>query len=408
LWNQTGDEGFIAGLLQDIGILVLLRELGEPYARFLNGVIDEKCHLAALEQDTLGFDHVQLSAAVLAKWKLPRRLIDGIAMPKRIAKLARLESPEGDLPQVVHLSELLMQLVGQGRLQVLPELLEAGKCYRGMTKSKLAALVEVLQPSVDQLGQALSLELTEERDYKQTLLEAHEQMAKLSEQLAGRPATGSSDEPAYSQLLAHSSDLSGAMQDFLNRGGSVNTSLIEGSGAARRESPNHYSISTITAPAMLTPTSTFVNTLLWAANRCRDRREELSLLILEPNVPHGAGEQLRLASQQARRALESACASLDRKNVTLVSLSELRTAAILLNCERRAAIAAAQSAISKFAQSFVSPTENDHGSATLGIGVATASVIPKNFDPGRMIERGARCLSAARACGISAVKSIEV
>jgi HD-like signal output (HDOD) protein len=53
VWRQPGDEAFIAGLLQDIGILVLLRELGEPYARFLTGVIEEKCPLATLEQDTL-------------------------------------------------------------------------------------------------------------------------------------------------------------------------------------------------------------------------------------------------------------------------------------------------------------------------------------------------------------------
>lgn len=65
LWNQPGDEAFTSGLLHDIGILVLLRELGEPYARFVNGVIDEGCNLATLEQDTLGFEHVELSAALL-------------------------------------------------------------------------------------------------------------------------------------------------------------------------------------------------------------------------------------------------------------------------------------------------------------------------------------------------------
>ena len=31
LWHQPGDEAFIAGLLQDIGILVLMRELGAPW-----------------------------------------------------------------------------------------------------------------------------------------------------------------------------------------------------------------------------------------------------------------------------------------------------------------------------------------------------------------------------------------
>src|SRR6187551_835124 len=107
LWRQSGDEAFIAGLLQDIGILVLLRELGEPYARFLTGVIDERCHLAALEQDTLGFDHNQLSAALLARWQLPERLVNAIAAPKKIARLSRMTPAEGDLPQILHLAEML-------------------------------------------------------------------------------------------------------------------------------------------------------------------------------------------------------------------------------------------------------------------------------------------------------------
>ena len=38
----------------------------------------------------------------------------------RMARLSRMEPPEGDLPQILHLAELLMQLVGQRRLTVLP------------------------------------------------------------------------------------------------------------------------------------------------------------------------------------------------------------------------------------------------------------------------------------------------
>src|SRR4051794_34184499 len=55
MWRIRGARAFIAGLLRHIVVLVLLRKLGEPYAKFLTGVIDEKCHLASLEQDTLGF-----------------------------------------------------------------------------------------------------------------------------------------------------------------------------------------------------------------------------------------------------------------------------------------------------------------------------------------------------------------
>jgi hypothetical protein len=35
-------------------------------------------------------------------------------------------------------------------------------------------------------------------------------------------------------------------------------------------------------------------------------------------------------------------------------------------------------------------------------------VVPRNFDASQMIESAVRCLSSARSCGISTVKSIEV
>src|SRR6185369_8648343 len=212
MWSQSGDEAFIAGLLQGIGILVLLRELGEPYAKFLTGVIEEKCHLTSLEQDTLGFDHNQLSAALLARWQLPDRLVEAIAVPKKLARLSRMTSPDGDLPQILHLAEMLMQLVGQRRLTVLSDLLEAGKLYRGMTKSKLAMLVEGLQPQVDQLAESLTLELSEERDYVQMLVDANRQMAELGEQIAGESAK---QDQIYNDLLAHTNELFDAMSQFL-------------------------------------------------------------------------------------------------------------------------------------------------------------------------------------------------
>src|SRR3990172_7477580 len=90
LWHQPGDEAFIAGLMHDIGILALLRELGAPYAKLLSGVIGQRSDLAALERDSLGFDHVELSAALMKQWHLPQRLIDTVAVPKQMDRLARM------------------------------------------------------------------------------------------------------------------------------------------------------------------------------------------------------------------------------------------------------------------------------------------------------------------------------
>jgi len=412
LWHQSGDEAFTAGLLQDIGILVLLRELGPPYAKFLTGVIDEKCHLAALEQDTLGFDHIQLSAALLSRWQLPQRLVDAIAAPKKVARLSRMSPPEGDLPQILHLAELLMQLVGQRRLRVLPDLLEIGKQYRGMTKSKLAALVEGLQPQVDQLAEVLSLELSEERDYVQMLVDAQREMAAIGEQIAGESASSSKEDRAYNQLLAHTNELSDAMRNFLKPSGEPgepDEKRWVGKHAAHSEDVPRRDLGVANFVECKDATA-LMRKLIAAANRCRERRKELSLLVVEPNVFDIHSDPLGdAASEQARCALADACAALEEDTAILISLSKERTAVILSNCERRTALAIANHAIAKLAKGATrGASDNGDLATTLSIGVATMSVVPRNFDAARMVDSATRCLSAARACGISTVKSIEV
>ncbi len=404
LWRQPGDEAFIAGLLQDIGILVLLHELGEPYAKFLAGIIEEKCHLAALEQDTLGFDHSQLSAELLSRWQLPERLVEAIAAPKKLPRLSRMASPEGDLPQILHLAEMLMQLVGQRRLSVLDELLEAGKTYRGMTKSSLATLVENLQPQVDQLAESLALELSEERDYVQILVKANEQMAILGEEVVGEEITAR-EEQLYNDLLANTSELTDAMRSFLK---SEDTLEIDGKRWFGKHAAHDESrIGSRTESKQHTE---LARKLLAAATRCRERRQELSLLLLEPGTLDQQANCPGISLQeQVRNILGRACAIVEPGKVALLALENGRVAAILADCERRAALAIANQAISEFSKTSPHNTQAECDTATtLSAGVATVCVVPRNFDANLLIESATRCLSAARTCGISTVKSIEL
>ena len=62
IWGLPGDEAFLAGLLQDIGMLALIQDLGSPYVQFLERIFAEGDCLHRLERETLGFDHTELSA----------------------------------------------------------------------------------------------------------------------------------------------------------------------------------------------------------------------------------------------------------------------------------------------------------------------------------------------------------
>jgi hypothetical protein len=296
----------------------------------------------------------------------------------------------------------------------LSELLEAGKVYRGMTKQKLAELVEGLQPQVDQLAEALALELSEKRDYVQMLLAAHQRMASLTEDVAGKLNGQSEDDRQHAQLLAHTRELSRAMTDFLN--GNKTAELPEASGRqwaaqhAAHDPPGNTSSRSTPGTAAVGDVSLLVRNLTSAINRCRERRSELSLLFVEPNVYDVHSDpRAESATRQVRLALAEACSLLEHENVMLISLGDVRTAAIFASCDRRAAAAVAQNALATLGKPNLSANNAVSDVATtISVGLATVSVIPRNFDPVRLVESAERCLSAARACGISTVKSIEV
>ena len=217
LWNRPGDDAFLAGLLQDIGVLVLLDQLREPYAKFLGRVIEERGNLDALEVKSLGFDHRMLSAELLRNWNMPELFVEAIAEKRDYESLVQKETPAAELARVLHLAGLLAELVGQNRLHVLPELLEAGEAYCGFDKGQLHEIVPLLQDKVQQLAEVLSLDLPEGADYSEITVKAHAQMAEISEGIAARLSRPLSDEEkAFERMLEDTAQLRSAVSQFLS------------------------------------------------------------------------------------------------------------------------------------------------------------------------------------------------
>ena len=90
LYRLPGEEAFIAALLQDLGMLVLIQQLGEPYLRFLDRTYAKSIDVHAAEIVTLGFDHVQLTAKLLDRWGLPENLVTAIGIGTSSDQMAAL------------------------------------------------------------------------------------------------------------------------------------------------------------------------------------------------------------------------------------------------------------------------------------------------------------------------------
>ena len=416
LWQRPGDDAFLAGLLKDIGILVLLDQLRQPYAQFLGRVIEERSDLDAMEIESLGFDHTMLSARLLQNWNMPELLVEAIAEKHDHQRLLEKETLASELARVLHLASLLAELVGQNRLHVLPELLEAGQAYCGFDNEQLHDIIPTLQSKVQQLAEVLSLDLPEGEQYSQIVIEAHAHMAQITEQVAeqlSQPSSG--EEQAYERVLEDAAQLRTAVSQFFRFPSSgMGSEHSTGASIAPKDPAPPAGVSAAAAPDASEQAVTgspslpcgVAENLTWAVGDCRSRRRPLSLILVELN----AGKVIDQShGQRLREIVEIACQHVDAEEKRVENLSQWRWGMVLLGCDRQQAVRHAQELIREFNQAL---RQSDFGEEALGCvvsaGIASVTLPPKNFPPLDLLSTAERCLSAAQSSGTSVAKSLEI
>ncbi len=404
-WQMPGDDAFLVALLQDIGMLVLLQQLGTPYARFLAQVRTHRQRVVEFEQSSLGFDHRQLTVALLRTWQLPDKYAAAIlaAVPRPCTDH---DAEVHSIRQVLRLANLVAELVDEHRLQVLPDLLELGKQYCDMDKDDLRKLVAELQPQVDGLAGVLDVRLTETETYAVVLEDAHRQLAQVAEQAAGMLLQ--TDEQVCEQLLTDARDLEQALHDFAQRPSAAEPaariSPLAGELRANAHGPHAQAANPYTTQVDVD--ERLATSVATAAADCRQQRHPLTLLLAEMATDDHVS--LAIAGGDAMdRAVEQLLADTRLPRPHLIRLTTTSFVLLLPGVERREAVAMAQQlARSLTGGSGDSPPVG--GPVQCKAGVASIAAIPKGFEPERLLAAAKGCLSAAHASGGSAVKSIEV
>ena len=396
LWHVPGDDAFLAGLLQDVGILLLVQQLGQPYLRFLDRVLSSALELDALEAETMGFTHTALSARLLAQWHLPQNLVEAVAAdPQRPAADA---SPGRSAPaQILHLAELIARLLADGQTSVLATLLERARDYRNLPANELQELLGELEEKVRQLASVLSLQLPEGVQYTDILAEAQRQLAGVARGAAEDLLRGTpSEEPPPPQ---------GPSRGELD----ALTEAISAAAGPRPPAATHAQHSTPTQPhhtaelqatttttartaATITTATTAASAAMtdpgllgrlgMAVTACRQSRSPLSLLLVE--LDHT--DQLLLVLgvegfEALRRMLEDACGRLDHAGAIDVAYGEAGFALILPKCERRLAVQFGDELIRVMRR--VRPVRRGgvQQPIPLSIGVATLALPPRTSPP---------------------------
>lgn len=77
--RQVTDDCLIAGMMHDIGKLILVSELGSEYENVLKNVSKGTLPLIKAEREILGATHSEVGAYLLGLWGLPEYVLEGIA-----------------------------------------------------------------------------------------------------------------------------------------------------------------------------------------------------------------------------------------------------------------------------------------------------------------------------------------
>ena len=427
-WKIPGDDAFVAGLLQDLGVLLLLQQLGPPYARFLDRVLAEGREVVAMEVQAMGFVHTDLSARMLGQWNLPGTLVEAVAFHPPA-------TPTTALAEIVHLGELVARLLSDRQPHVLSQLFEAGRAYHHLAESQLENLLSDLEEKVQQLAAVLSLELPAGLEYRDVLAAAHRQLAGVATQAAEELLGGHLDSPVPPEeecLLAELQGLATAVSQLQikeeaepraderpHTGGAMSSVAVASKVASS------HSASRVAAPALVrlappppspsfvsawpSATSSLADCLRVAAIDCRQGHRPLSLMLVELDSMDRLLAMLGVQGfENLRQRLHGLCREVDHPAAVCMPRGETGFAVILPDCERRTALQLGDRLI-RIVRGARLPDSDGHTQPMgLGVGIATVSVPAKNFDSRDLMARAERCLYSSHTSGGSVAKSIEI
>jgi len=415
-WDFPPDEAFVAGLLQEIGTLLLIRELGDPYVHFLKSAIAMGDDLPPMENSVLGFNHAQLSTRLLDKWNLPKSIVAAVGQPHDVEHLVQLPADQQTLPQILHIATLIASLIVDRRTDAMSDLLAAGDRYLQITLDQLDAELDELQEQVELMAGAFEVPINNPFRYRDILADAQRAIASITPGAIFELLTGAGADPA----LADRQVLTGAANELSHAARSSSADLNSTRSAPRRPAAvdttkaavdtTKAAVATIQQQPAASPTSDpgLAARLTNAISIARVRRCELSLVLLEvtnfDDLIVVAGPD---AIDTAVHALASVLNALAGGNGAHLLISDFRYASVLLGYDRRRAVEFGR----RLVQAAPPWSVAQRGFA---VPMQCCAAIVSSTLPGRayatdeFTEAAERCLFAARASGSGSVKSINL
>jgi len=104
---------FTAGLLRDIGKLIIHEYIKEEYNNIVNLVNSENIGFSEAEENILGYNHSQVGARIASKWNFPKILEETIEFHHN-PNNTKITYLDKQLVNIVHIADSIAMMLGMG------------------------------------------------------------------------------------------------------------------------------------------------------------------------------------------------------------------------------------------------------------------------------------------------------
>jgi len=187
LKNCYPEEAFVAGLIMEIGLLILFDLQIKFDAEALPIKLEPLEELLAWERDRYGIDHRQVGEAALRCWKFPEIIVQcqlfygQAALPQDAPLLAK----------IYELSRELSSLISQGSAGFHTPFNDAER-FLGLNRDVINDILLTTFDQVQDIADNLNVELNRERDLMEIMEKANKALSQISEKM-----------PVYQEITGH-------------------------------------------------------------------------------------------------------------------------------------------------------------------------------------------------------------
>lgn len=180
---RAGDpeDDMVAGLLRDLGELILQQIMPDDYQRVLKATeADVPASRIDLEESHCGLHHAEVSAFILDRWRLPAEVTEAIRHHHRPA-LGVFSCPAAkDRADRLHFATCAADLLlYPDQPAVLKELHELARNHYQMDEEALKAFLAPLSKKIADFAALLQIDIGEAGDYSEILNRASEELVNL-------------------------------------------------------------------------------------------------------------------------------------------------------------------------------------------------------------------------------------